>query len=176
MNKCLAYLNKFNLICAEQSGFGRNHSCHTALSKITSSLLRETDNGNITGFVYVDFKKAFDLVDYDILIRKLECYNFDEFLLRWFKCYLTQRTQVVQLNSNFSQQGVLRGVSRKALYLGLYLSSYLWMISTYTLVPIQQFLQIISRLKNQVNLSKKLKENARYQSAKQPSLVLRTKW
>ena len=84
VNECLAYFNKFDLICAEQ--FGKK-SCHTALSKLASSLLRVIDNGNITGLVYEDFKKAFDLVAHDILVRKLECYNFDEFSLRWFKSF-----------------------------------------------------------------------------------------
>ena len=114
----LAYLNKFGLNCAEQSGFRRNHSCHTALSKLTSSLLREIDNGNITGLVYMDFKKALDLVVHDILMRKLECYNFVEFSLRWFKSYLTQRTQVVQLGSNFSQPRYIKTGVRQGFVLG----------------------------------------------------------
>ena len=91
VNECLAYLNKFDLICAEQ--FGKK-SCHTALSKLASSLLRVIDNGNITGLVYEDFKKAFDLVAHDILVIGLySIQKLKRFGLRSPWCENSRETQ-----------------------------------------------------------------------------------
>ena len=47
------------------------------------------DNGKMIGVVLVDFKKAFDLVDHQILINKLEMYGIKDQALSWFKTYFT---------------------------------------------------------------------------------------
>ena len=45
----------------------------------------------ITGLVFVDFKKAFDVMDHRLLLRKLELYRFSDAALSWFTSYLTNR-------------------------------------------------------------------------------------
>ena len=47
-----------------------------------------------------DFRKAFDLVDHQILSKKLQCYKCNDSCLSWFESYLSNRTQRVSLNSN----------------------------------------------------------------------------
>ena len=49
-----------------------------------------------------DFKKAFDLVNYDILLKKLQIYNFDKYTTKWFKSYLNNRSQKVQFQTKIS--------------------------------------------------------------------------
>ena len=66
------YVNEFDLLQKEQSGFREHHSCMTALTKMTESWLAEMDQGNLTGNVLLDFSKAFDLVSHNILLRKLK--------------------------------------------------------------------------------------------------------
>ena len=56
--------------------------------------------------VFVDFRKAFDLVDHNILFAKLTKYNIRSFLLLWFASYLTnreQRVRVTQFSVQFQQ-------------------------------------------------------------------------
>ncbi len=60
--------------------------------------LKALNNGNLAGCVMVDFRKAFDMVDHDILIKKLSCYRFSDESLRWFTSYLKQRKQVTSVN------------------------------------------------------------------------------
>lgn len=46
------------------------------------------DNGNLTGVVFLDIRKAFDLIDHSILLEKFEFYGDSERELTWFKSYL----------------------------------------------------------------------------------------
>ena len=64
--------------------------------------LNAIDNGQMIGVVLVDFKKAFDLVDHQILINKLEMYGIKDQALSWFKTYLTNRKQQVIINNSKS--------------------------------------------------------------------------
>ena len=56
----------------------------------------------MVGVVLVDFKKAFDLVDHQILINKLEIYGIKDDALMWFDTYLTNRKQQVTINNSKS--------------------------------------------------------------------------
>ena len=58
-----------------QSGFRKYHSCSTALTRLIDSWLKDIDNGNIIGTVYLDLRKALDLVDHEILLYKMKLYN-----------------------------------------------------------------------------------------------------
>ena len=61
------------------------------------------DNGCLTGITFLDFRKAFDLVDHEILLQKLECYRFDCNALTLFKSYLKNRQQSVHIGTTESQ-------------------------------------------------------------------------
>ena len=92
------YLNEDDLLHKTQSGFRTNHSCETALNFMSDSWLNAIDQGEMIGVVLVDFKKAFDLVDHDILLTKLKLYGIKNETLCWFKSYLSQRQQQVSIN------------------------------------------------------------------------------
>jgi hypothetical protein len=51
------------------------------------------ENGQVTGVVYLDLKKAFDTVYRRILILKLRAMGADDSSIRWFKSYLNDRNQ-----------------------------------------------------------------------------------
>ena len=54
------------------------------------------DKGDIIGALFLDFRKAFDLVDHRILLDKLSLYNFSNSSLNWFESYLHNRKQAMQ--------------------------------------------------------------------------------
>ena len=64
------------------------------------------DSSEIVGTVFLDFKKAFDLVEHSILLKKLSLYVKD-FIARFFHSYITNRSQYVFLNNESSSKGLV---------------------------------------------------------------------
>ena len=106
-----AYLKRMNFLCENQSGFRRNHSTATAVTHFTDNILTNIDKGLITGTVFIDFSKAFDTVEHDILLNKLEHYGVCSQSLRWFKDYLHERKQTVPIDTERSDElAIVTGV------------------------------------------------------------------
>ena len=61
------------------------------------------DKGNLAIGVFVDFQKAFDTVNHEILLRKLDHYGVRGLANKWFTSYLTKRQQCVSISGNQSQ-------------------------------------------------------------------------
>ena len=80
----MAYVNIYSLIHKNQSGLCQKHSCQTALVKLIGQWMASIDRGYIIGSMFIDFRKAFDLVDHKILIKQLSVYKFDSSTLTWF--------------------------------------------------------------------------------------------
>ena len=66
---------------------------------IVDKIQTNLDKGSLSCGVFVDLQKAFDTVDHSILVRKLSHYGIKGTALKWFKSYLTNRTQFVQVNN-----------------------------------------------------------------------------
>ena len=64
----LQYLENNKLIHQYQSGFRPDYSCHTALTRLCDGWLSAINSSEIVGTVFLDFKKAFHLVDHSILL------------------------------------------------------------------------------------------------------------
>ena len=72
----LEYFSTTNVIHNLQSGFRKHHSCHTALTRLIDTWIQNIDSGKVIGTVFLDYPKAFDLVDHSILLHKLELFHF----------------------------------------------------------------------------------------------------
>ena len=68
------YLTKYKLIHEQQSDFRNKRCCQTALVKLIDHWMSCIDKGNFVGTLFLDLIKAFDVVDYTILIEKLTAY------------------------------------------------------------------------------------------------------
>ena len=66
------------------------------------SWLKVINDGKFVGCLMVDFRKAFDLVDHNLLLQKLRLYKCDENGLSWLNSYLLNRTQIVSSNNKVS--------------------------------------------------------------------------
>ena len=107
----MGYLNKHKLLHESQSGFRHKHSCQTALIKLIDSWAECIDRGDLIGALFLDFRKAFDLVDHSILIKKLSIYKFSSPAIQWFKSYLDNRQQTIKCDKGFTDfLNILSGV------------------------------------------------------------------
>jgi hypothetical protein len=77
-----AYFESFSLLFHGQHGFRSNHSYESALHEIVSECLSNIDKKLVNLLLFIDFKKAFDMVDQKLLIFKLL-----NFFLRSFSNY-----------------------------------------------------------------------------------------
>ena len=102
-----SFLNNFSLLHKSQSGFRAKHSTESALILMVDSWLKALNAGKLVGCVMVDFRKAFDLVDHQILLKKLHSYKCSNSCLSWFKSYLFHRTQRVAINNELSETSKL---------------------------------------------------------------------
>uniref|UniRef100_A0A8C2JGZ1 Reverse transcriptase domain-containing protein n=1 Tax=Cyprinus carpio TaxID=7962 RepID=A0A8C2JGZ1_CYPCA len=98
-----SFLQKNYLYEEFPSGFRPHHSKETALVKITNDLLLVSDQGCISLLVLLDLSAAFDTIDHDILIDRLQNYTgIQGQALRWFGSYLPDRYHFVYLNGESS--------------------------------------------------------------------------
>lgn len=103
----MTFLTEHHLLHKTQSGFRPSHSCETALVGMVCQWLESINQGSLIGAVMVDFKKAFDLVDHEILLKKLRHYRLTDQTVSWFSSYLTNRKQNVSLNNAMSEDEVI---------------------------------------------------------------------
>ena len=76
----------------------KNSTAH-ALIQLYDKISSALDDKKVTLGLFIDLSKAFDTVNYEILLDKLEHYGVPGIALQWFKCYLSCRQQFVQYNS-----------------------------------------------------------------------------
>ena len=97
-----SFLNERKLLSPFQCGFRRNHSTEFAAIAFSDYIRRGMDLGLLTGAVFIDLRKAFDSVDHEILISKLESYGLKDIELDWFRNYQTDRKQLVSFGKEIS--------------------------------------------------------------------------
>ena len=87
----LQHLDKSSQLSPFQCGFRKNHSTQDAVTYFTDCIRKGIDEGCVTAAVFVDFRKAFDSVNHQLLLNKLPGYGISNHELRWLKNYLTSR-------------------------------------------------------------------------------------
>ena len=65
------------------------------------------DKGLHTGMISVDLQKAFDALDHDVLLEKIECMGFKISVIKWSKSYLPNRKSLVMLEGVFLEEGLI---------------------------------------------------------------------
>ena len=97
------YFTSNELIFEFQSGFRENFSTESCLIHLTDYIRTNTSKGLYAGLVLIDLQKAFDTVDHHILCNKLLAMGVHTESVNWFKSYLNDRNQIVEVNSVQSQ-------------------------------------------------------------------------
>ncbi|GFS07905.1 reverse transcriptase-like protein [Elysia marginata] len=104
-----SHLNKNRLKEIYQSAYKKKHSTETALLKVHSDLLEATDSGQVSILALLDLSAAFNTLDHQILLRRLEVsFGFKNNALKWVASYLENRTQTVSAGGYHSKKSFLR--------------------------------------------------------------------
>ena len=91
------FLENKGAIYKHQFGFRKHHSTTDALVDLTEDIRQAIDDNQFSCGVFIDLQKAFDTVDHDILLKKLEHYGIRSVANDWFKSYLKNRKQFVSI-------------------------------------------------------------------------------
>ena len=110
----MVFLVKTGLLYELQSAFRAGHSNESALISLTDQILFNLDEDKLSGMVFVDFIKAFNVVDHQLLFTKLRLDRVSDPSLSWFESYLSGRQQFVSIDGQRSdslliKQGVPQG-------------------------------------------------------------------
>ena len=103
-NQLLSFINKHKLLYAYQFGFRINHAPELALLCLVDKVSDALENGEYVLGLFLDFSKAFDTVNHEILFAKLEFLGIRGICLQWFRNYLSNREQYVVYNDAVSSR------------------------------------------------------------------------
>ena len=93
------------------SAYRRFRSCETSLLRLTGDWSMMRDRGELVAVVFMDLSKAFDVIQYPLLLSKPRAYGMDDKSCAVIRNYLFGRTQRVKVRDTFpTWESVKRGV------------------------------------------------------------------
>ena len=107
----IKFIEQHKIIILEQYGFLKYHSTVLALIESIDNIRKLIENGEYVLAIYLDLKKAFDTVDHNILLGKLEHYGIRGHANKLIRSYLSNRIQYTTVNGiNSDKQEITMGV------------------------------------------------------------------
>ena len=97
------YLNGAKLINKFQSAYTVNYSCATVLLDITDFIFNSLDKGELVILVLLDYSKAFDCANHDLILAKARALGFMDSALLLLNSYLSDRFQKIKLENEESE-------------------------------------------------------------------------
>ncbi len=149
-------MEKNNIIFDYQSGFRTSDSCETLINFVISNWKVAVHDKKIIIAIFLDLRRAFETIDKNILIQKLEKYGLKNVELRWFESYLFGRTQRTRVDDKYSEavdvnlgvpQGAILGVVLFLIYINDICKSIsdaiILLFADDALLYVEQFLSVL---------------------------------
>ena len=92
MKQLCNFIEINNIYSSTQAGYRRNHSTNTILTKMRDNVLNAMNKGEVIISILADFSKAFDTVDYTVLIKKLSKLNMSPEFLHLILSYISDKS------------------------------------------------------------------------------------
>ena len=102
--RIMAYVSAKNILYKGQYGFRKGYSTYMAVMEMYDKISEARDSNYFSIGVFFDLSKAFDTVNHEILIKKLEHYGIRGICLDWIRDYLRGRRQCVAYNGQISEK------------------------------------------------------------------------
>ena len=94
-----SFLTSNNILNPSQFGFRKKYSTDFAITKLLDKVIQSLSKKEHVIALFMDLSKAFDTIDHDILLYKLNNYGIRGIVLSWLKSYLSNRQQFVSINN-----------------------------------------------------------------------------
>ena len=102
LNQLTEYKTRRNSLTEHQIGNRKNHSRETLNIFMRDTTREVIDQKQVTALVFLDLLKAFDSIDHKILLKKLRSLGTSSDATEWFRSYLIDRSQSVEIGSDLS--------------------------------------------------------------------------
>lgn len=99
-SRLISFMNKCQLFSTSQHGYLKGKSTTTAIFQFTKAILDSIENKKLSLGMFIDLSKAYDCIDRDLLLYKLNKYGVRGNVYTWIKSYLSERTQRVVVHDN----------------------------------------------------------------------------
>ena len=96
------YIDKQNIFVKLSIRIQKGYSTCMALSILIDKIKSATDKGEHIIGIVLDFAEAFDTLNHNILLKKLNHYGIRGTVLQWFQSYISSRTQTVRISETNS--------------------------------------------------------------------------
>lgn len=98
-NRLISFIEDNAILYKYQFGFRKNYSTSLALIDVVDNIYENLDTNQTVVGIYLDLTKAFDTVNHDILLYKLQNYGIRGMAYQWFRSYLSNRQQYTVINN-----------------------------------------------------------------------------
>jgi hypothetical protein len=102
-SRCISFVDKHNLLYDNQFGFRSNLNTTDALTQFLDHCYSALESHRHLLTVFLDFSRAFDTVNHNILLKKLDHLGFRGVINKWFTSYLNNREQYVDVGGCLSE-------------------------------------------------------------------------
>ena len=99
-NRLYRYLVNERILYLKQFAFQKGHSTEHVIAQLADQIHKSFENSNYTLGAFVDLSKVFDTIDRALSLKKFENYGIMGENLPWFRCYLTNRKQYIQVTND----------------------------------------------------------------------------
>ena len=111
-----------------QFAFTQNSNTEAAVLQLLHYINKNIESKQICITIFIDFRKAFDMVNRNILVKKLSKINLNTELMKTLESYLTNRKQIVKISDEYSNNeltiaGVPQGGCLSSLFFNIYINS-----------------------------------------------------
>ena len=93
-SQLIEHLEKYEIIFDYQSGFRSKHSVNTCLVHLSNQILKGFEAKKSIGMILIDLQKAFETLDYGILLKNQKYYGFSPETVGWFESVLKKRNLI----------------------------------------------------------------------------------
>lgn len=103
----MEHLQECDILCEHQYRFRRKHYTEIAILQLVDKVQTAFNNNDYALGIFLDLHKAFETVNYDILLQKLLHYGFAVTAQTWFYNYINNRQQFVNINGRITDNANL---------------------------------------------------------------------